>query len=104
MELSFNDEHMWYWWINLVAYVAVLITYLTVNGHEMVFALYLPLDMLLNACKAGYFFVQYFRDRREKALEAEFRQGLEAHIKKKLATRIRGMFNVNASQVGPADN
>lgn len=76
MELSFSDDHMWYWWINLVTYIAVLISYLLIDGHEMVFALYLPLDMLMNACKAGFFFIHYFRDRREKGIEAQYQENL----------------------------
>jgi len=53
---------MWTWIINLVIYIAVIAIFFTVSGKEIVYAVYLPLDMLLNTSKACYYFLHYYQD------------------------------------------
>ena len=67
MNTSFNSERMWVWIVNLIAYIAVITTYFCVDGHEIIYSIYLPLDVMLNLSKAIYFFTFYWLDSREKA-------------------------------------
>ena len=71
MEFVFNGERLWVWWINLAAYVAVVITYFCMPGHEIIYSMYLPLDMLINLSKAVYFFWNYFFDLQAKKKKEE---------------------------------
>ena len=73
MEFSFNSDRLWVWWINLAAYVAVVTTYFCVDGHEIIYSMYLPLDMLLNLSKAVYFFWNYYLDIQEKKKKEELK-------------------------------
>ena len=62
MEKVFLRERWWTWILNLITYLAVIIVYFTVDGHEMTYCVYLPLDFLLNASKAAYYFLNYWND------------------------------------------
>lgn len=56
MEKRFQSGRMWAWIINAVVYIIVISIYFAVTGSEIVYEVYLPLDFLLNLCKAIYFF------------------------------------------------
>lgn len=71
MVQRFNTQRMWVWILNLVVYVAVIITYCLVPGHEIIYSMYIPLDVLLNLSKAIYYFYNYFRDTMEKKRQDE---------------------------------
>ena len=64
MEAKFNEERLWVWIVNLIAYIAVVTTYLCVDGHEIIYSMYLPLDIMLNASKAAYFFSMLWLEKR----------------------------------------
>ncbi len=75
MERKFERERMWTWIINLVAYVAMIISYFMIDGKEMVYCLYLPLDLAFNLCKAAFFFLHllienYNKSKEEKLIKA----------------------------------
>ena len=59
MEKRFNSDNMWMWILNLVAYVAVIATYLSLDGQEIIYSMYIPLDILLNFSKAFFYFFSY---------------------------------------------
>jgi len=69
MEKVFVFDHWWTWIINLITYITVIVIYFTLKGEEIVFAIYLPLDLLLNISKAAYYFLAYYynydRDKRD---------------------------------------
>ena len=64
MEAKFNEERLWVWIVNLIAYIAVVTTYFCVDGHEIIYSMYLPLDVMLNASKAAYFFSMLWLEKR----------------------------------------
>lgn len=66
MEQRFNSGRMWLWIVNLVVYIAVITTYFCMDGHEIIYSMYLPLDVLFNLSKAVYFFAFYFADKRQQ--------------------------------------
>lgn len=69
MEKKFIEERMWTWIINLIAYAAMITSYFLIDGKEMIFCLYLPLDLLFNLCKASFYFMHYAIDKYEKSKE-----------------------------------
>ena len=62
MEWRFNSERLWLWWLNLAVYIGVITAYFLIDGHEMIYCMYLPLDLLLNLAKAAYYFYHYFEE------------------------------------------
>ena len=64
MEPKFKEDRLWVWIVNFIAYIAVITTYICVDGHEIIYSMYLPLDMMLNASKATYFFSMLWVERR----------------------------------------
>lgn len=91
MTPSFNQDRMWVWIVNLIAYIAVITTYFCVDGHEIVYSIYLPLDVMLNVCKALYFFSYYYADHRQKAKDERLQKELKDNIENKLKS---GMMNL----------
>ena len=71
MQPKFNEDRLWVWIVNLIAYIAVITTYFCVDGHEIIYSMYLPLDVMLNASKAIYFFWMYMVERRNEAKRKE---------------------------------
>ena len=63
MQRVFDTEHNWLWILNGLTVVACLIAYLVVDGRELVYALYIPLDLLFQIGKAifywGYYWIDY---------------------------------------------
>ena len=92
MQAKFNEERLWVWIVNLVAYIAVVTTYFCVDGHEIIYSMYLPLDMMLNVSKAAYFFTIFWLDRREKAKQEELQKVLKEGVDNALKTGIAAMM------------
>lgn len=67
MKQWFNSDRSWVWIVNSVVYVAVIATYFCVDGHELIYSMYLPLDVLLNFAKAVFYFTCQWRDYIERA-------------------------------------
>ena len=55
------------WYLNLAVSLGAFIAYMFTDGIQLVFALYIPLDVLFNVCKTLFFLWYYFADKREKA-------------------------------------
>lgn len=97
MTQRFNEERMWVWVVNLIAYIAVITTYFCVDGHELIYSIYLPLDVMLNICKAIYFFSFYWLNKREKTKEKELQKALQEGIQGALAAGIANAMKFGAS-------
>ncbi len=98
MEKNFKQKRMWTWIINLIAYAAMITSYFMIDGKEMIFCLYLPLDLLFNMCKASFYFMHYAIDKYEKAKEEKLKEALriqqrQAEIQAKLREGIGKQFN-----------
>lgn len=92
MEQRFNDKRMWVWIVNFLVYVGVIAVFFTISGHEIIFCMYLPLDLLMNVSKAGYYFMHYFKDKREKERDEQLKEILKNELEKKVKAKIAGMF------------
>ena len=66
MVKRFNSDRMWIWIVNVCVYAAITTTYFCIDGHEIIYSMYIPLDILLNLSKACYYFWFWFADRRDK--------------------------------------
>ena len=88
MEKVFLRERMWTWILNLITYLAVIIVYFTVDGHEMTYCVYLPLDFLLNASKAAYYFIHYHNDNKRIQEKAHTKEVIRKRYAKQLANRL----------------
>ena len=51
---------MWIWIVNVCVYAAIITTYFCIDGHEIIYSMYIPLDILLNVSKALFYFYQYY--------------------------------------------
>ena len=60
IEREFNLTHPWVWYIQGITSLVCLIMYIAIDGSELVFALYIPLDILLNASKVAFFWYEYY--------------------------------------------
>ena len=58
----------WLWVIQGMLYVGVLVAYFMIKGKELVYAIYIPVDVLLTASLAAYYYSTY---RAEKKKEEE---------------------------------
>jgi len=97
MQPKFSDERLWVWIVNLVAYIAVVTTYFCVDGHEIIYSMYLPLDVMLNVSKAAFFFSMFWLDRRAERKSKELQDVLKAGIDEALKTGIANMMNNNSA-------
>ena len=95
MQAKFSEDRLWVWIVNLIAYIAVVTTYFCVDGHEIIYSMYLPLDVMLNASKAAYFFSMFWVERRNEAKRKELQDVLKAGIDEALKTGIASIMNNN---------
>ena len=101
MEWRFNSERLWVWWLNLAVYVGLITTYFVVDGHEMIYSMYLPLDFLLNCAKAAYYFYHFFLEQQKQAKEEQRRQ---IFLKKQLMKNVaQGLSAMLSGGPKPAD-
>lgn len=63
MEWRFNSARLWVWWLNLAVYIGIVTAYFLIDGHEIIYSMYLPLDLLLNLAKAAYYFYYLFEEK-----------------------------------------
>ena len=79
---------MWIWIVNVCVYAAIITTYFCIDGHEIIYSMYIPLDILLNVSKALFYFFHWNRDRKEKLKQDELKNELQKKIKSKLAQQL----------------
>lgn len=84
MEQSFDDSRKWVWIVNIIVYIAVITIYFCVDGHELIYTLYLPLDFLLNLSKAIYYWSLYYLDLKNKERQEKLRNELKSDIELKI--------------------
>lgn len=87
----FNTSRMWVWILNFIVYIGVVITYFLVPGHEIIYSMYIPLDVLLNISKAIYYFYCYYKDSQQKKKQQEMADALKSQVKNALAA---GMLSI----------
>ena len=99
MHQRFNSRRSWVWIVNSVVYVAVIATYFCVDGHELIFSMYLPLDALLNLAKAIFYFACQWKDQREIAKQMEMAEILKTKFESKVKDKIEDLMKVRKNTV-----
>jgi hypothetical protein len=82
-----NKLNVCVWVMNGCICLGSMIAFLMIDGRELVYSLYIPLDFLLNLCKVAFFFYHYYLDSVHKAEVAR----LAEHAKTKIAARAKNM-------------
>ena len=103
MQARFNEDRLWVWIVNLIAYIAVITTYFCVDGHEIIYSIYLPLDIMLNVSKAIYFFAIYWLNNRERKKREELQQVLKAGVEDAVKTGVANLMR-GSEQRAPEQN
>ena len=92
MVRTFDMSRWWIWVINGIVTIGCFIAYLFVDGKEIVFAQYIPLDLFLNVMKTAFYFFYYYRDKREKENEKRIKERIKK-VQAKLAMNDIGGHN-----------
>lgn len=66
MKRRFDISCNWVWIIHSMAVVGCFIAFLIIPGKELVYSLYIPLDILLGLGKASFFWYNYWVDKQRK--------------------------------------
>ena len=66
MQRVFDTEHSWIWILNGLTVVSCFVAYLVIDGKEIVFALYIPLDLYFQIGKAVFYWGYYWIDHSKK--------------------------------------
>ena len=66
MVRTFDMSRWWIWVINGCVTIGCFIAFILIDGKEIVFAQYIPLDLFLTVCKTVFYFYYYHRDKQEK--------------------------------------
>ena len=71
MPREFNKSRNWMWYIHGIATVTCFVWWLMVKGEELIFAIYIPLDLLLNVSKVAFFWFEYYKHNRNEKKKSE---------------------------------
>ena len=76
MVRTFDMSRWWIWVINGVVTIGCFVAFILIDGKEIVFAQYIPLDLFLTVCKTVFYFYYYHRDKQEKINEKRIKDRL----------------------------
>ena len=66
LEREFNTDHQWVWYIHALLTASVFIWYCVTSGRELLYALYIPLDILLNVSLVVFFWYERYKAKVKK--------------------------------------
>ena len=87
-ERHFSLDCRWTWYIHGILTLVSIIMYWRVSGMELVYALYIPLDIMLNISLVVFFWYEYYKDvtklktKQEKQKKMESSLSVEEAIKR----------------------
>lgn len=67
MERTFVIKHRWVWILNICVTLSCFLAFVLLDGKELVFCYYIPLDLCLNLAKSAFFWFYFYEDKRIKA-------------------------------------
>lgn len=83
MKRRFDVSCNWVWIIHSMAVVGCFIAFLIIPGKELVYSLYIPLDVLLGFGKASFFWYNYWVDKKRKEDKRRLKEKLAQMERKK---------------------
>ena len=66
MKRVFDTSCSWLWVLQAVVTIGVIIAYIIIDGKELVYALYIPLDILFSVAKTSFFWLYFYTDSKRK--------------------------------------
>ena len=78
MRRVFDRSWPWMWLVHSLIVVGCFAAFIVIPGKELVYALYIPLDLLLSFGRAAFFWQNYYLDKMRK----EDKKQLKARIAK----------------------
>lgn len=86
MRRVFDRSWPWMWLVHTLIAVGCFAAFIIIPGRELVYALYIPLDLLLSFGRAAFFWYNYYLD------------NLRKEDKKKLKARLERMESKRKSE------
>ena len=71
MKRVFDTSCSWLWVLQAVVSIGSIIAFIIIDGKELVYALYIPLDILFSVAKTAFFWYYYYEDKKRKEEEVE---------------------------------
>ena len=68
-EREFYTGRWWVWVIQALSYIGISYFYFTIDGVELAYAVYIPLDFAIFIAMTMFFANYYYQDKRKKRLE-----------------------------------
>lgn len=66
MKRVFDMSCSWLWVLQVVVTIGSVIAFIVIDGKELVYALYIPLDILFSVAKTSFFWLYYYTDKKRK--------------------------------------
>ena len=101
MTRAFSLDHWYIWVLNSTVIIGCLIAFIFVDGKELIYQYYIPLDISLNICKTIFFWYNYWVDKVQKDDAAR----LAKRIQRKSEKRVKQVEQLKEPLMGvPADD
>lgn len=88
LKRQFYGGCCWLWYLQAALYIGVIYFYFTIPGEELVYAIYIPLDVLLTISLGVFYYATYLAEKK-RAMQEEQMKDL---VKEKLATGLAGLM------------
>lgn len=62
----FNTNHQWVWFVHAILTMTVFCWYMSTDGRELLYALYIPLDILLSISLVIFFWYERYKAKVKK--------------------------------------
>jgi len=66
MRRVFDRSWPWMWVIHTLVLVGCFAAFIVIEGNELIYALYIPLDLLFSSGRAAFFWYKYYQDNLRK--------------------------------------
>jgi hypothetical protein len=88
LKRQFYGKMWWLWIVQAVLYCAVGAYYYMVPGKELVYAIYIPLDIVLTISLAAFYYSTYRTEKRREEIDEKMKQ----MIQDKLSAGVAGLM------------
>lgn len=71
LEREFRTDCKWIWYVRAILTLMTLIWFFTVDGKELLFALYIPLDIMLNISVVVFFWYERYKAHKKEVVKQD---------------------------------
>ena len=72
-------KHRWVWLVNIFVTLSCFVAFAVLDGKELVYCYYIPLDLCLNIAKSAFFWFNFYEDKKIKADKVALEKRLYKH-------------------------